>query len=124
MLLKDGDEIQIGNTRCLFREQMETRKVKWLGDDEETITSRILHKVAPAQLNKFFPETNIIDEEMLRADYERLRVSFELQRDIGFDLHIDFILGRVLDRAFEFLAFDQGIVLLLDRQGDVSDSCL
>ena len=118
MLLKDGDEIQIGNTRCLFREHMETRKVKWLEDDEDTIKKTIIHKVAPAQLDKFFPETNIIDDEMLRADYERLRISFELQRDIGFDLHVDFILGRVLDRAFEVLAFDQGVVLLLDRQGE------
>jgi adenylate cyclase len=117
ILLKDGDEIQLGNTRCLFREQMEARKVKWIEDDEDALKKKILHKVAPAQLNKFFPETNIIDEEMLRADYERLRISFELQRDIGFDLHIDFILGRILDRAFEVLAFDQGVVLLLDRQG-------
>jgi len=118
VLLKDGDELQIGNTRCLFREQMAARKVKWIEEDEDAIKRSILHKVAPEQLNKFFPETNIIDEEMLRADYERLRISFELQRDIGFDLHVDFILGRVLDRAFEVLDFDQGVVLLLDRQGD------
>ena len=118
ILLKDGDEIQLGHTRCLFREHMETRKVKWLEDDEDTIKKTIIHKIAPAQLDKFFPETNIIDEEMLRADYERLRISFELQRDIGFDLHVDFILGRVLDRAFEVLAFEQGVVLLLDRRGE------
>jgi len=117
MFLKDGDEIRMGHTLCLFREQMEARRVKWRDDDKDAIRENILHKVAPQQMNKFFPETNIIDEEMLRADYERLRISFELQRDIGFDLHVDFILGRVLDRAFEVLAFDQGVVLLLDPQG-------
>jgi adenylate cyclase len=117
MFLKDGDEIKMGHTLCLFREQMEARRVKWRDDDKDAIRETILHKVAPQQMNKFFPETNIIDEEMLRADYERLRISFELQRDIGFDLHVDFILGRVLDRAFEVLAFDQGVVLLLDPQG-------
>jgi adenylate cyclase len=117
MFLKDGDEIKMGHTLCLFREQMEARRVKWRDDDKDAIRETILHKVAPQQMNKFFPETNIIDEEMLRADYERLRISFELQRDIGFDLHVDFILGRVLDRAFDVLAFDQGVVLLLDPQG-------
>jgi adenylate cyclase len=117
MFLKDGDEIKMGHTLCLFREQMEARRVKWRDDDKDAIMETILHKVAPQQMNKFFPETNIIDEEMLRADYERLRISFELQRDIGFDLHVDFILGRVLDRAFDVLAFDQGVVLLLDPQG-------
>ena len=117
-LLSDGDELRIGNTRCLFRERMEARKVKWLEEDEEALRKRILHKVAPEQMNKFFPETNIIDEEMLRADYERLRISFDLQRDIGFDLHVDFILGRILDRTFEALAFDQGVILLTDPQGE------
>ncbi len=119
-ILEDGDEIRFGSTRCLFREQMQARKVKWRTDDLDTIKKGILHKVSPEQLNKFFPETNIIDEEMLRADYERLRISFELQRDIGFDLHVDFILGRVLDRTLDALDFDQGVILLLDQQDDLS----
>ena len=116
--LADGDELRIGSTRCLFRDQMEARRVKWLDENRRDIQERILHKVAPEQMNKFFPETNIIDEEMLRADYERLRISFLLQRDIGFDLHVDFILSRVLDRTFEFLEFDQGVILLIDRLGE------
>ena len=117
-LLSDGDELRIGNTRCLFRERMEARKVKWVEEDEEVLKQRILQKVAPEQMNKFFPESNIIDEEMLRTDYERLRISFDLQRDIGFDLHVDFILGRVLDRTFEVLDFDQGVILLVDLDGE------
>lgn len=116
--LADGDELRIGNTRCLFREQMEARSVRWLEEDAALLQVRILHKVVPEQMNKFFPSTNIIDEEMLRADYERLRISFLLQRDIGFDLHVDFILSRVLDRTFEVLDFDQGVILLIDRQGE------
>jgi adenylate cyclase len=116
--LSDGDELRIGSTHCLFRERQEARKVSWVEEDEEALNARILHKVAPEQMNKFFPASNIIDEEMLRADYERLRISFDLQRDIGFDLHVDFILGRVLDRTFEVLAFDQGVILLTDPQGE------
>ena len=116
--LSDGDELRIGNTRCLFREQREARSVKWLEEDAATVQSCILHKVAPEQMNKFFPATNIIDEEMLRTDYERLRISFLLQRDIGFDLHVDFILSRVLDRAFDVLDFDQGVILLIDKRGE------
>jgi adenylate cyclase len=118
MPLADGDELRIGNTRCLFRDQKEARQIKWLDGERAALQDRILHKVLPEQMNKFFPENNIIDEEMLRADYERLRISFLLQRDIGFDLHVDFILSRVLDRAFEFLDFDQGVILLIDRMGE------
>lgn len=115
--LKDGDELRIGNTRCLFRDRLEVRNIQWREEDAEALEARIILKIAPEQMNKFFPETNIIDEEMLRADYERLRISFLLQRDIGFDLHVDFILGRILDRTFEVLDFDQGAILLSDNRG-------
>lgn len=118
VFLKDGDEIRMGNTRCLFRDQTEALTINWVEEDLAEIEDRIQHKVAPRKMDKFFPQNNIIDDEMLRADYERLRISFELQRDIGFDLHIDFILGCVLDRVFEFLEFDQGIVLLINKQGE------
>ncbi len=118
VVLKDGDEIRLGNTRCLFRDQIDALTITWVEEAREEIEKRIQHKVAPRKMDKFFPQNNIIDDEMLRADYERLRISFELQRDIGFDLHIDFILGCVLDRVFEFLEFDQGIVVLINKEGE------
>jgi adenylate cyclase len=118
VVLKDGDEIRMGKTRCLFRDQMDTLTVNWFEEERADIVGRVQKKVAPRKMNKFFPHSNIIDDEMLRADYERLRISFELQRDIGFDLHVDFILGCVLDRLFEFLDCDLGIILLIGPQGD------
>jgi adenylate cyclase len=116
-VLKDGDEIRMGNTRCLFRDQIEALTINWTEEAPADIAARVQHKVAPHKMNKFFPHNNIIDDEMLRADYERLRISFELQRDIGFDLHVDFILGCVLDRVFEFVDFDQGIIILINKTG-------
>ncbi|MFZ7127043.1 MAG: FHA domain-containing protein [Desulfobacterales bacterium] len=113
--LADGCEVLIGNTRCLFREEVAASVVS-LEEDPEVI-SRIRQKISPLRLNKFFPEANIIDEEMLRTDYERLRISFELSRDIGFDFHVDFILGRVLDRARDVLDFDYGAVFLENDEG-------
>ncbi|MGD8241648.1 MAG: adenylate/guanylate cyclase domain-containing protein [Desulfobacterales bacterium] len=118
VVLNDGDEVRLGNTRCLFRDQIDALNIQWTEQTPEEIEGHVQHKVAPRKMNKFFPQNNIIDDEMLRSDYERLRISFELQRDIGFDLHVDFILGCVLDRVFEFLAFDQGIVLLINNRGE------
>jgi adenylate cyclase len=111
----DGDEILLGNTRCLFREKMAATVIHV--HNEPDILDRIQIKISPLRLNRFFPEANIIDEEMLRSDYERLRISFQLSRDIGFDLHVDFILGRVLDRAHEVLDFDYGVVFLAEEDG-------
>ena len=120
VVLKDGDEIRMGKTRCLFRDRMEALTVNWFEEEQADITGRVQKKVAPRKMDKFFPHNNIIDDEMLRADYERLRISFELQRDIGFDLHVDFILGCVLDRLSEFLDYDLGIILLIDKQGEIN----
>jgi adenylate cyclase len=115
--LRDGDEIRLGNTRCLFREEVFTGVFRTVGETDDALARRIVAKVSPLQMNRFFPDHNIVDEEMLRSDYERLRIAFELHRDIGFDLHVDYILGRVLDRLFEFLEFDQGVVYLSDETG-------
>jgi pSer/pThr/pTyr-binding forkhead associated (FHA) protein len=51
MFLKDGDEIKMGNTLCLFREQMEARRDQMASDDDKATPSAkyILHKVAPQQ---------------------------------------------------------------------------
>ena len=118
VVLRDGDEVRMGKTRCLFRDQIDALTIRWIEEEQAAVAGRVQKKVAPRKLNKFFPHNNIIDDEMLRADYERLRISFELQRDIGFDLHVDYIMGCVLDRLFEFLDYDRGIILLIDRQGD------
>jgi adenylate cyclase len=112
--LRDGDEIRLGSTRCLFREEIVTGVFRTVSESDEDLARRVVAKVSPLQMNRFFPEHNIVDEEMLRSDYERLRIAFELHSDIGFDLHVDYILGRVLDRLFEFLDFDQGVVYLSD----------
>jgi adenylate cyclase len=115
--LRDGDEIRLGSTRCVFREALFSGVFRMVAESDDVLARRIAAKVSPPQLNRFFPAHNIVDEEMLRNDYERLRIAFELHSDIGFDLHVDYILGRVLDRLFEFLEFDQGVVYLQDESG-------
>ncbi len=66
---------------------------------------------------KFLPEKEIPTDGVLREDYEKLRITYELQRDIGAEIEIDSVLNRILDRTFEFLKFDQGIILLVNKKG-------
>jgi len=74
-------------------------------------------KTVPIVHTQFLPETNILDDKALRGDYEKLRITYELLRDIGYDVDIDSVLNRILDRMYEFLKYDRGIVLLVDRKG-------
>jgi HD-GYP domain-containing protein (c-di-GMP phosphodiesterase class II) len=55
------------------------------------------------------------DEGALREDYEKLRITYELQKDIASEIEIDAILNRILDRTFEFLKYDRGVILLLEK---------
>lgn len=69
--------------------------------------------------DRFLPEVEIKDEKILRADYEKLRVAYELQRDIGLELNIDHIFNRILDRTFEFLNCDRAIILTMNENGEM-----
>ena len=66
---------------------------------------------------KFLPEKEIPTDGVLREDYEKLRITYELQRDIGAEIEIDLVLNRILDRTFEFLKYDRGIILLVNKMG-------
>ena len=66
---------------------------------------------------EFLPEKNIPQNDALREDYEKLLITYELQRDIGAEIEIDSVLNRVLDRTFEFLKYDCGVILLVNKEG-------
>ena len=66
---------------------------------------------------EFVPEKDIPSDRMLREDYEKLRITYELQRDTGSEIDIDLVLNRILDRTFEFLRYDRAIILLANKRG-------
>lgn len=67
--------------------------------------------------DEFLPEKDIPNDSALREDYEKLRITYELQRDIGSEIEIDSVLNRILERTFEFLNYDRGIILLVNKKG-------
>ena len=68
---------------------------------------------------EFLPEKSIPDDRSLREDYEKLRITYELQRDIGSEINIEVVLDRILDRTFEFLNYDSGVILLVNKEGNL-----
>jgi len=59
------------------------------------------------------------DPQQLRVDYERLRISWELSRDIGVEREIDPLLQKVLRALFKFVKADRGVILLRDTDGSL-----
>jgi adenylate cyclase len=59
------------------------------------------------------------DVQQLRLDYERLRISWELTRDIGLERDLDRLLDKVLLALFKFTKADRGVILLRDERGSL-----
>ncbi|MCL2723752.1 MAG: FHA domain-containing protein [Polyangiaceae bacterium] len=57
------------------------------------------------------------DPQQLRADYERLRLTWELTRDIGLERELDPLLHKILLSLFKFVKADRGVILLRDENG-------
>jgi adenylate cyclase len=83
------------------------------------VESHIRTKLAPLIDQSFLPEKLVHDNDAVRRDYEKLRVSYEVIRAIGNTLDVDQLLAKILDCAFELLAADRGVVLLYDEDREL-----
>jgi adenylate cyclase len=83
--------------------------------------SHVRTKIA-AELQQFVPEKSLHDVETLRRDYEKLRISYELQRAIGAELDLDRLLEKILERSFDLLSADRGVILLFE-DGELKPRC-
>jgi adenylate cyclase len=78
-----------------------------------------------AAQTKGFPAFEQIknDPTQLRADYERLRVTWELSRDIGLERELDPLLQKILKALFKFVNADRGVILLREGDGELLPRC-
>jgi len=88
------------------------------------VESHIRSKLSQQVSQNFLGERFIHDESVLRRDYEKLRVSFELTRAIAAELDVDKLLGKILATAFELIAADRGVVLLFDERHQLQPRCV
>ena len=117
--LSDGDEFTMGSTRIIFADKKVDDVLQRVtiapGLTESHIRGRI-----QANTGDFMPERQIADEKNLRRDYERLRIGHELARAVGSELDLDKLLPKILDKAFELVGADRGVILLMDDKGELS----
>jgi adenylate cyclase len=116
-VLRDGDEISLGSTRLVFAEASATEQVL----QRVTIApgmsdSHIRQRISAAPGREFLPEKEIYDIEVLRRDYEKLRIAHEVARSVGLEIDLEQLLHKILDKAFELLPADRGVILLMDDQ--------
>lgn len=74
-----------------------------------------------AQQKGFVPYDQLAhDPQQLRVDYERLRLTWELTRDIGLERDLDQLLHKVLMSLFKFVNADRAVILLREQDGSLA----
>jgi adenylate cyclase len=68
--------------------------------------------------DEFLPESAIQDSEILRKNYEKLRIAHELNRRIAMELNLDKVLSMILEETFKLVQADRGVILLIDENGE------
>ena len=115
-VLKHGDELVLGSTHLTYVEQTDAEEsLNRVTIAPSALESIVRHKVDAQASRDFLPEKQIFDTETLRRDYEKLRIGHELGRAIVGILDLDELLPRILDKSFELLPADRGVILLYDE---------
>lgn len=101
--LDSGTRFALGSARFEISESLQS----------ETFDPR----VAPASKMHFRPAEDVWDPEELQADYERLRVVYELHRALGVQRESEKVLEEVLQTAFRLLSAERGVIQLFETDG-------
>jgi adenylate cyclase len=116
-VLRDGDEITLGSTRLVYRDQSVDGGIQRVTIAPGMMESHIRQRIAAEPDIEFRPEKELFDEQALRRDYERLRIANELARAVSNEFDLDKLLQKILDKAFELLPADRGVIMLMDENG-------
>lgn len=115
-ILRSGDQVQFGTSLVEFSTEPLADKgldsnVSFQGGDAEPL----IHSRVDGRGNeKFLPVDQILDEDQLKQDYEKLRIASELNQAIGLEADLDKLLAKILDEVFKLLPADRGVILLMD----------
>src|SRR3954464_2818649 len=119
-MLGDGDEFTMGSTRIVFSDKPKADDALQRVTIAPGLTESHIRGRIQANTGDFMPERQIADDKILRRDYERLRIGHELARAVGSELDLDKLLPKILDKAFELVGADRGVILLMDDKGEMS----
>jgi len=118
--LTDGDEFTMGSTRIVFVDKPKADDALGRVTIAPGLTESHIRGRIQANTGDFMPERQIADDKNLRRDYERLRIGHELARAVGSELDLDKLLPKILDKAFELVGADRGVILLMDDRGELT----
>lgn len=125
MSLKNGDKITIGSTDLYFYDDPKTQPINAVKNrvtiHADGLETHIRSRLASMNEEQFMPEAQVKDSSSLRRDYEKLRISHELNQAIGLEMDLQVLLEKIMEKAFEIFPADRGVILLRrDHAGELA----
>lgn len=119
--LRHNDEIRIGSTVWRFVAEETGAGQAVAAPEPEPVAEEpppaSIHATMQIDPVHDFQKADwILDDRMLRADYEKLRLAYLLSRELHAADDINDVLDKLLKRLFEWLAVDRGVVLMVDEK--------
>jgi adenylate cyclase len=115
-VLEEGDVLTLGATRLQYTEKdaAPERVENRVTISPEMLESNIQQKIDVRSSREFLPEKDIYDVNVLRRDYEKLRVAHEVGTAVSLEVKLSSLLEKIMDKAFELLPADRGVIMLTD----------
>ncbi|MBU1220998.1 GAF domain-containing protein [Myxococcota bacterium] len=111
-ILEDGEEIAMGSTLLRFVSSADQKPAKDVEISPDGVASQIHQTIQAEGAENFPPESAITDVNVVRRDYERLRISHEVATYLGVQTDLNTLLAKILTKIFEIFACDRGIIFL------------
>lgn len=121
--LADGDELLLGSMRLVFQFERPRRSGEPAGISakdlvtilpQDPANSTHIHAKIDEEDGDFLPAGEVADLEVLRRDYEKLRMSHELAR-IGLTTNVSELLEKTMEVIFSMFPADNAVVMLVDE---------
>ena len=119
-VLAAGDQISMGNSSFRFDQVASDQPAPEL-QNVTMAAGQVQSEVRSAVTasSQFLPVAQVNDPEMLKQDYEKLRVAHELSQKIAIDTDLDRLLQQIVDETFLVIRADRAVILLTDDDGQL-----
>ncbi|MBI5527774.1 MAG: FHA domain-containing protein [Deltaproteobacteria bacterium] len=114
--LRDNDKITVGGVTLSFRLSSPAAASDVVSIERDDADNRDIRSVV-RDAGTFLPAAAIPDIEALRKDYERLRLAFEVYRDLSAHTEQESLLEKALDRIFQVLPAQSAAIMLNAEDG-------
>jgi len=118
---KTGDIIRVGQSTIEFKDFSQAEDdVNSLVNFEKFDPQKTQYqeRVQLSDVGRFLPEREVNDVNMLRIDYEKLRMGQELLQDIGDERNIKVLLDTISKKLIQMFMADRCVILLVNAAGD------